>query len=343
MLTRHLYELDEVCLNLCHCLRFGDAKKAVFWARELLLSNEENTFEKTMILAWIMYLGAPRIHWLDAWTTVGSDVGGCERLVLVVEFCKLREIVMKKPYPAMLKCFVIAGRGAAIEANQEKLNRAIETNNPFGVYWNIASGKKPNEIVDSLCELVDSPEIFTSLRHAMNGCSIHVRTLLSVVAVQVFCLNEFPASLEISSKKDVAQWLAEWEPHIGRRKGRLYEIDCKGLPQAGKRKTQKDAFISVSATELMEDGCAFWKTELSLIQDDDTLEYIVTKHFPDDIPDEWSYEERSKSHPVEAGGGRLMIKPEYQLSIVYKFSPALRKEWAKKLRDILKTIGFPDQ
>ena len=342
MLSRHLYELDEVCLCLRYCLQVGDAKRAVFWARELLLSNEEPLLGKTMIIGWILYLGAPRIQWLDAWTVVGSDIGGCKRLVLIAEFCGLRSHVSTIRVPAMLKCFVMAGRSVSATPSAEKLNAAVEQNDPFGLYWNIGSDK-PVDVLAKLSTFVDSPEIFDSIRVAMgSGITSHNRLLLSIAAVQILCLSEYPAPLESAQEQDVATWLHEWEPHIGRKLGRVYEIDTNALLVGEKRRIQSD-ILCKSALEILNAGCSFWSTELSFLQDDDTLDYIQIKHFPDNMPTTWSAAERLKSHPVESCSVRnKKMKVEEQLGAAYGFIPAMRKSWSSRLKLILKSVSFPD-
>jgi len=327
MLTRHLYELDEVCSSLIEALRHRRAKEAVFWARELVLSHEEEALGKIMINAWILLLGAPAIHWLDSWTAIKDDLGGCTRLVHVADLCRLAGRTR-----APLKCVVIAARGPADLADGDKVSAAVAANDPFDLY-RYAGPKKPEELITMLCEFVDSPEIFDSLKIAVSGrVGIQIKTLLSVCAVQALCLSEFPGTLELESESDVASWLGEWEPSIGRRNGRQYEIQKPSV-------TQAEGLLG-SAVELMGRGTVFWQTELALITNDETLEYITDKHFPDDIPDEWSSNERSKSHAAAGAEPVKRVREDMnqKMEDLFGFSPVLRKSWLPRLRLFMKAL-----
>jgi hypothetical protein len=334
MLTRHFYEADEVCRCLLHALRFRRAKEAVFWARELLLSHEPELLYKTMIQCWIVLLGGPCIHWLDAWTTTGADVGGCRRLVLVAEFSGL-----VSPRRAPLQCFVMAARGTAEKADMDLVAAAVAAEEPFGLYWHLAA--KPAAVLEAVSSYVDSPEIFSSLKVVMDQrFSIHIKTLLAVCAVQVLCLSEYPGPLECDEAA-AASWLAEWEPTIGRRGGRHYEIDQVALGH-GKRVTAAEGLL-LSPAELLSRGTAFWLAELAIIKDDDSLERITDLQFPDDIPDEWSSSDRSKSHPEESTASRMKLKPVDQMKNVYGLGPALRRTWAAKLKHLFEATLFPER
>ena len=328
MLTRHLYELDEVCKALVTALRYRRTKEAVFWARELILSHEDAALEQTMIVAWLLLLGAPCIHWLDAWTGVKSDLGGCQRLVLVAEMSRLiAPGVLKAP----LKCFYMAARGPAAVADAEAVTAAVSENDMFRLCWHLGP-LKPAELLDALCAFVDSPEIFNTLKLlvAGRGLAAPIKTLLSVSAIHVLCLNELPAELEPELSAEVATWLAEWEPLIGRRAGRIYSIE---MPQV------MEGDLLGSAVEVMGRGCAFWQSELALIIGDDSLEKVVDKQFPDDIPDEWSVTERSKSHSAVAMAAKRGREDMNQkMAELFGLAPALRKSWLPRLRLFLKAL-----
>lgn len=336
MLTRHFYETDEVCLCLQNALRRRRPKEAVFWASELLLSHEFTLLDKTMIQTWIVYLGAPCVHWLDSWMTVGEDIGGCQRLVLVAEFSKLVEAQPKRKAPPPLQCFVMAARGSSV-ASPTAVSEAVMANDAFGVYWNLGE-LKPIDMISALRGYVDSPEIFDSLFIAAKTVGRAVQTLLAATAVQVLCLDEYPPALTCSTEVDVAGWLREWESTIGRRAGRRYEIDCEALPGRA-RVTQKEGLLG-SAIQLLERGCQFWQTTLAIIKDDMSLENVVDEHFPDDIPDEWSVVERSKSHPVEASVLKKRSGKMADVMVsVWGFSPVIRKTWNSKLKQLFDSVG----
>jgi hypothetical protein len=127
----------------------------------------------------------------------------------------------------------------------------------------------------------------------------------------------------------VATWLAEWEPLIGRRAGRVYSIEfAQGA----------ESELLGSAVEVMGRGCTFWQSELALILGDESLEKVVDKQFPDDIPDEWSSTDRSKSHCLVAQGRRGREDMNQKMTELFGLAPALRKSWLPRLRLILKAL-----
>jgi hypothetical protein len=96
----------------------------------------------------------------------------------------------------------------------------------------------------------------------------------------------------------------------------------------------------------MEMGCKFWLNVGALIQDDDTLESVVEEYFPDDIPDEWSIEDRAQSHPVTLDVYKVHMKPEYRIKVVWglkKHVPLFLKSWYPAVKLLFKACGVPDR
>jgi hypothetical protein len=344
MLTRHFYELEEVCYALQHCLRHRTAEEAVFWARELVLSFEDDALTKTMIQAWIVYMGASRIDWLDAWFALDEDKGGCQRLVLVAEFCERSPISGVQ----MVKTFWIACRGLSPVASEDRVAQALTENDAICLYWWLGPTyeKKPTALMAAIAGFVDSPELFDSINKAM-ACklSVQLRSLLSVCAVQLLCLDSYPDALVPTKGLFVAELLARDDWFIGGRKSRLFQIKAEQLPRGYKRVLQADALCE-SAVKVMALGCKFWINVGALIQDDDTLESVVSEYFPDDIPDEWSTADRAQSHPVALDVYKVHMKPEYRIKVVWglkKRVPLFLKSWYPNIKLLFKACGVPDR
>ena len=345
MLTRHFYELEEVCYALLHSLRHRAADEAVFWARELVLSYEDDALTKTMIQAWIMYMGAERIDWLDAWfqLSLDEDKGGCSRLVLVATFCEGSGSVKAL---SLVKTFWIACRGLSPVANEERVAQALAENDAICLYWWLGPTyeKKPTALMTAVAGFVDSPELFDSLNKAM-ACklSVQLRSLLSVCAVQLLCLDSYPDTLVPTKGAFVAGLLDNWS--VGKRESRLFQIKAVQLPRGYKRVLQADALCE-SAVKVMEQGCKFWLNVGALIQDDDSLESVVSEYFPDDIPDEWSTIDRAQSHPVALDVYKVHMKPEYRIGVVWglkKRVPLFLKSWYPNIKLLFKACGVPDR
>lgn len=344
MLTRHFYELEEVCYALQDCLRHKKSEEAVFWARELVLSYEDDSLTKTMIQAWIVYMGAERIDWLDAWFALDEDKGGCQRLVLVAEFCDRSAVGAL----SLVKTFWIACRGLSPVANEERVAQALQENDAICLYWWLGPTyeKKPTALMATVAGFVDSPELFDSLNKAM-ACklSVQLRMLLSVCAVQLLCLDSYPDALVVTKGPLVAELLGRDDWSVGYRNSRLFQIKAEQLPRGYKRVLQADALCE-SAVKVMELGCKFWLNVGALIQDDDTLESVVGDYFPDDIPDEWSIADRAQSHPVALDVYKVHMKPEYRVKVVWglkKHIPLFLKSWYPTIKLLFKACGVPDR
>jgi len=343
MLSRHFYELEEVCYALLDSLRHKKHEEAVFWARELLLSHEDEMLTKTMVQAWIMYMGASRIDWLDAWVNVNieSDKGGCQRLTLVAEFTHRGSV----PTLPLIKTFWIASRGFSPNPSEERVASAIGENDPISLYWWLGPTyeKKPAALVAYLANFVDSPEIFDSLHKVLTWKQpVQIRTLLSVCAVQLLCLESYPDTITLTQEQFVANCLEKWS--TGLRSSRLYSITPEMLPRGYKRILQADALCH-SALNVMKDGCKFWQTIADMIRDDETQEQVIDTYFPNDIPDEWSVEDRAKSHPVALDVYKVHMKPEYIIKLAWsaKKIPLFRKAWYPTVKLLFKTCGVPDR
>ncbi len=334
MLTRHFYELDEVGYALLYCLRHKRCEEAVFWAQELLLSQEEEILNKIMIQAWISIMGARRIDWLDAW------FGGVDRLVLVYEFCKIG--FSSSGYLT----FWIAARGLSPVASEERVALALSENDPICLYWWLGSeyDKKPSLLLNTIESYVDSADIFASLQKAMKcKLSVQLRTLLAVCGVQVLCLETQPVPLVCTGHDFVKNLSLGWS--VGRRGGRMFSITSEMLPRGCKRVLQMDG-LCLGAKTIMAQGCRFWQNIGSQIADCDDITYerVVDTHFPDDIPDEWSVEDRAKSHPVKQNMYKVHIKHEYRIRLFWnpKRIPIIREAWRAQLTVLFKACAVPD-
>lgn len=333
MLSRHFYELYEVAFALHDSLRRGldCSKESVFWARELLLSEEEDLLHLTVLQAWACWLGAPAVGWLETWLSVGPDVGGCKRMTLVAEFAVLRSAGIGRVSP--LQASVMVARGFADAADAGRVTAALESNDCFTLYRYLGPeyAKSPSSLIEALSGFVETPELFDGFRNAIKTLrgEIQLKHLLGAFAAQTLCLAEWPAELVLTQQTAVATWLAEWESQLDRRGGRIYPIGAHCLPRNHKR----GSLVYESAADLMREGCHFWQSMLEL---DFTL--------PDGLPSSWSLEDQNISHsPMAAvNGKRTIIKPADRILAVWGFYPALRKAWTVPLKKLLDGVGLPD-
>jgi hypothetical protein len=337
MLSRNFYELGDVVLALHDSLRQADAKQAVFWARELILSEEDDLLHLTMLQAWAIWLGAPAVSWLEAWTSHQEhEIGGCKRMSLVAEFVLIRDTLPKRRAPYPLQAIVMVARGFAAEQNMARVDEAIASNDFFSLYRYLGSeyAKSPASLIEKIASYVETPELFDGFRNAVKTLrgEIQLKHLIAATTVQTFVLPEWPAELQLTQERQTALWLEEWESTIGQRGGRIYSIKGTILP-----KNHKRAILEYgSATLMMESGCRFWKSGLELSEPESLL--------VDGLPESWPSEFQTVSHgETVAVSGRNIIKPEQRIYAIWGFMPALRKSWHPPLKKLFDGIGLPTQ
>jgi hypothetical protein len=330
MLTRHFYELEEVAYALIDCLRKRRSEEAVFWAREMLLSEEEEMLTITVVQAWIMFMGPPGVDWLDAWFSSGSS----NKLTLIQSFCQ------RSTASRGWLTFWIAARGFSPVPSDERVSSALTDNDPICLYWWLGQQyeKKPSTVLATLSTFVDSPEIFDSIKKAFTlKVGLHMKVLLSVCAVQILCLKSYPESCSCSDSS------LTWS--VGLRASRLFTIRDEQLPRGYKRVTQTEG-LCMSPMELFKRGCTFWQHRFAEAStSDEMLDSIVNEYFPNDIPDEWSVADRSKSHPVSTDVYKVMMSPEYIIKLVWspRFGPVIRKAWRPQILQLFKACRVPNR
>lgn len=330
MLSRHFYEISEVCVSLIQSLRKGLIDESVFWARELILSCEYELLQKTVLQGWILWLGARNVHWLELWVKCDTNV---EQMVLLAEFCILRGKMSKKDKKICLYPFILCAHGSGAELNESNITMGLDTFNPFLLYYNLGAGYTASptaaiEYVSGLVESVIDP-ILTAVQSVKN---IKLKTLLLAVSCQVACLRTYPADIVITQTDYVTGILMAWDTLINRRKGRLFAIIEKDMLY-GKRRVTQDKALFIGQKEICNNGCNYWKQYIDC-DDTDAL-------FPDDIPDEWSYEDRSVSHPRKFAPFTVYVKSDYKFKQLWGFRPFIKSSWIPLINDLWTACGCP--
>jgi hypothetical protein len=113
--------------------------------------------------------------------------------------------------------------------------------------------------------------------------------------------------IELTIPPIIERNIKDWQALVGRRLRRIYSIpkDClymstrRGLLERPES-TMKDLHqlgIDVITTYKLTEGCTFWNNLWRTFGiSEDNYEEIDSIMFKDDIPDEWSLEDRLKSH-----------------------------------------------
>jgi hypothetical protein len=104
----------------------------------------------------------------------------------------------------------------------------------------------------------------------------------------------------------------------------------------GKKRITQDVGLFIGHQQIFQNGSAFWKQYIDC--DDDEL---INSLFPDDIPDEWSYEDRSLSHPIKFKKYIIYYKPEYKFKQIWGFVPFLKRSWLRELDGLFGACSCP--
>lgn len=141
--------------------------------------------------------------------------------------------------------------------------------------------------------------------------------IIRCLAICGFCIK----GLQLKESMD-KKWIKEIDPHIkqdidiwskllGKKSRRIYKIQTSylyGSTIRGNMKWSQNNISQLNDIEKYLIGCPFWNEAISdygsinedtntvIWNSDEAVEEFYDKYFPDDIPDEWSKEEKIKSH-----------------------------------------------
>ena len=190
-------------------------------------------------------------------------------------------------------------------------------------------------------------------------------SVISCIAVLLFCLT--PKQQEDSFRpllpsidQKTQEAISSWQSLLGRKSRRIFTIppSCLyGITQRGCMKRSLHNRIQLYHVEKYIIGCPFWDDALQHYADiddsglihwksDDKKEEFYQDYFPDDIPDEWTQEEKDRSH-----GNGVLGTEETVTFFCYAsrfFSKLSRLYWCsfdkgiRKLKEISFDEPFPE-
>jgi len=277
MLTRHLYLLKEVRAALLYTIKQGRVQEAQFWLEELEVSNQSEEASALLCIGWILTTGLRRLAWLEAWSSQKDTKEGRRRLCIQLTRCKERDssiwlllwslAIAKEPLPDAPGCLVSTW--------------SRRWNEPESIFWDGCSTKlstRSNPILGALQTIQEPYRLFAR----------------AVAVTLTVCIAHVPASSWLPC---TPVELGVFDtPTVSVRAGRLYTIpyDCLyGMTERGGGHSTDGQLQSLC----IEDLCGSRPVPDSL--DTIAVELFWDTHFPwtcCDHPDEWSSEDRAKSH-----------------------------------------------
>lgn len=300
-LTRHLYREDEVKASFFNCLLHRRVEEALFWANELFDSFLGEEILPIFKRAWLLSVGPEyRKGFVD--------------LVAVEEEEQVYQALQNfMSLPKDASVFTLLVRGVSCESQPDRLCRKPCISRPGldeidRCVWRAISQKKA---VFAWCllrtrwnwALFEEDEYLAVLRaedtwEARAAAMIYAcssRAVKGMPQKKMYCRDEW-ASLE------------------GRRARRKFKVRPEAILWGTGR------CLTSSEAELLEiesalEGSAYWEEAAKDMGGWDKIkknsavrEAFYELYFPDDIPDEWSLEERAKSHGRAIQGQDQQVK-----------------------------------
>lgn len=316
MATKHLYECEDVAASLLYGLAEGDSILAVRAAKELHVSDETDLLQRLLTLAWLL-----------------DDPGHSDESSRLQAFCKQDHQTL-----LYLLCASGKHSAPSLPEESDALPPSIESStNPnidgwtrlpngwtaeqasrafkairyaltkkywqHAVYLTSPLIRGNTYALVSLLVALGVPTEFASLLETTVYTPLAHRILMHAFA----SLAASPTTAFQPEKRLQAIWNAS-DP-VGRT-GRTLNISAGALAMWRLRRKSVSRLVGSPSLVAQEDATNYWRQAAEThcvsvkngdihFTDDDQQESFFQKYFHDDIPDEWSVDERKKSHDIE--------------------------------------------
>lgn len=341
MLSRHLYEIDEVVAALMWSCKQRRLVEVAFWLQELVESEVLDEIYRALYTFWIWQIGIAR---LDLFKELYNLFHKEEEIQCADLHMITQKMANTKPTERDSSIFVLLVLGSQDKIPPDRTTLVGALNTFFedmqlsyyekaflracyqgkaclawflsGPLWKEDAGKVWHLLKALIGE--KHPALLQQLDYLQqNECGLSWE--VKAAAICIACLPINYTYKEYTSppiSQEISEALKSWSLIDGRRKRRVYAIphDCLYYITSRGCLSNKEINLRKVYCSSYEDlrGCPFWNTVLDQNQpwlSDEQLELFWDTLFPDDIPDEWSLEDQMKSH----GYGVLINqeKPRY--------------------------------
>jgi hypothetical protein len=309
MATFHLYELEGVAAQLLFSFQNGDAFTVAQTARELVLSLEQTLLLNLLQLAWLLSPFSDA----DAHIAKALEDQNTEAVLYALAAVAKSHTM---PQPILEQTIFKPPHNPSAKLPPKTWTRFPKewTLQMAGSLWwavHAAIQKKHIDRAFRLSyQLLETQDVLLPFLTS-HGVPHYFISLYRSVAPQLkhrVLLHAFGSLLESKTMPEPPADIcrAYSNKRLGGRKGRTFYVTAAAL------NTWNIAPVPITRLQnepvlIAEDTASnywttVWSTEGSLesdrlvFKDDAACEAFYEKHFPDDIPDEWSAEERAKSH-----------------------------------------------
>ena len=329
MYTKNIYRLDEVKAAVQFCIHNKQDEDAVFWANELLISDEFDALRETLFVSWFHSIGLGNIEILYNILTATED----ELLNIVFGMAMLKEGMRDCTLPIMFLYGITntayTNRNiyfelppSLVQPDQkiEAFIRAVL----LGKYlesWFLFNNI-PSNILEAIIDVRYKNVYLKQLLHALYTSEYNKYYKLCAF-VGILCCSEETLALAqgsiIHMDNENKTQIKLFNEIKEKRKARVLSVPYDCL--YGKTKRGTMTFQESNISELydpdyiVENSTAFEGIEelygsIDEFKIQDTArnyEDFMEWYFPDDIPDEWSLADQQKSHGI--GVNQTVDKP----------------------------------
>jgi hypothetical protein len=358
MLTRNLYDLQEVKASLAYALLVRKLRESLFWAQEILASECGWELGDVLIRFWIQYccpydMTLPvAIKGLDydgdmdkktitvIMRLIGAQTGENKVLEIFVEgfnkypfpCYKMKEkkedvplgksLAEKSGIPADI-CLQIrnALKKGQVSRAWHIAYRKFTVNKGIVELIPLLADGVPKKTIDCLLELSTVPQFEY---HSYIACFLLIGLNEAEKAKALKKID-----VEMDCVPGLMLSVTSWIKKQGKRTARVHSIETKALYGL---ETKAELNELYDIYPCLKNATPFWQ-RISAgydLSDDDKKEEFYDTWFPNDIPDEWSLEDQQMSHRVN--GAEPEDDPLKFLEVFYrKFRKSRRVGAYKKL------------
>lgn len=341
MLSRHLYEIDEIIAALMWSCKQRRILEVAFWLQELIDTQMLEELYRALYTFWIWQIGIAR---LDLFKEL-YDLFHREEETTFQDILQLAlKMASTKPTERDNSIFVLLVLGTQDTSINDRTGelkllisffdelQATDVEKTFlracyqgkvRLAWYLACAlwkENPERVWFILHRFIEGkhPSLVPHLQILQQDeCGLTWEVKAASICIACLPLKyRIQEYTNIPISQEIEEALKSWASIEGRRKRRLYAIphEClyyitsRGCLSNKKRNLRK---VYCGSYEDLR-GSPYWDSMLDQIQpwsSDEQLELFWDTLFPDDIPDEWSLEDQMKSH----GYGVLINqeKPNY--------------------------------
>ena len=315
-LTRSLYREDELISALKWHLIKGRFNETLFWTQEALDSNMKNEFFKAVLWVWIFTCGPSSLGWIDRFSQCIKNPTDYNCLNLVIS------LLYHIKHRGDISALCLLGLGlckAKKQPNTITLLTLPEGLPNTPIIRALVQGKtdlawmllRPDWNTTSWTTLESLIKVKHPSALKYIGMLQNPKPWMDIAYTPewTWCLRSIATILACSPKplniyeepKSYDRVISNYICHTGfsMRHRRVYEIPLESLYWHTKRGSLTVDKTTENELQIdLEDslaGSKYWDGALPVGYDLEREEFYYV-HFPDDIPDEWSAENRKKSH-----------------------------------------------